>query len=80
VPDKALHGNGVPCPACELRRDNLRESRAMDQSVGCNFCGGEGRVGKATQEIIREACEWARREYWPAREAEWAAAEVRDDA
>lgn len=71
MPDKALHGNGASCPACELRRDARRAARAMDQSVECNFCGGEGRVGKAVEAIIQEACEWAAAEYWPARERAW---------
>mgnify|MGYP000406868297 CR=1 FL=1 len=70
--DKALHGNGDNCPACELRRDDLRASKAMDQSVECNFCGGTGRVGKAVEQIIREAVEWARVHYWPERKAAWA--------
>lgn len=72
MPDKTLHGNGVNCPACELRRDPLREERAMDQAVACNFCGGSGRVGKAVAEIIREACEWAKAHYWPERDRAFA--------
>ena len=71
--DPTLHGNGDNCPACELRRDELRAAAAMDQVVPCNFCGGTGRVGRAVAEIIREACLWARENYWPAREAAWAA-------
>lgn len=73
MPDITLHGNGDNCPACELRRDELRAAASMDQAVSCNFCGGTGRVGRAVVEIVREACEWARREYWPAREAAWRA-------
>lgn len=69
----SLHGNGADCPACALRRDELREARAVDQSVPCNFCGGSGRVGTAVEQIIREACEWAAENYWPQREAAWAA-------
>lgn len=72
MPDVTLHGNGVNCPACELRRDPLREDAAMDQSVECNFCGGTGRVGKAVEQIIREAVEWARDHYWPERDSAWA--------
>ena len=72
MPDIGLHGNGVPCPACELRREALIEGRAMNQSVECNFCGGVGRVGRAVEAIIREACEWAAANYWPQKEAEWA--------
>jgi hypothetical protein len=73
MPDASLHGNGDDCPACALRRDELRAARAMDQSVPCNFCGGEGRVGRAVAAIIREACAWAIEHYWPAKEAEWRA-------
>lgn len=71
APDAALHGNGVDCPACALRRDDLRAAAAMNQSVECNFCGGTGRVGRAVAEIVREACEWAADHYWPEREARW---------
>lgn len=73
MPDPALHGNGDDCPACALRREDLRASGAMDQSVPCNFCGGHGRVGRAVAAIIAEACAWAVTNYWPAKEAEWRA-------
>lgn len=69
--DKTLHGNGEDCPACALRRDDLREAGAMDQVVSCNFCGGSGRVGIALAEIIREAVGWAANHYWPERDARW---------
>jgi hypothetical protein len=70
--DKTLHGNGEDCPACNLRRDELRAQHAMDQAVPCNFCGGTGRVGIAVVDIIREAVSWAAKNYWPDREASWA--------
>ncbi|MAU44372.1 MAG: hypothetical protein CMP09_05970 [Yangia sp.] len=69
--DASLHGNGEKCPACELRRDPLREAAELDQAVECNFCGGTGRVGRAVAEIIREAVQWAAANYWPEREARW---------
>lgn len=69
MPDASLHGNGEDCPACALRRDELRATAAVDQSVSGNFCGGTGRVGRAVADIIREACEWAVQHYWPEREA-----------
>ncbi|APX88663.1 hypothetical protein BV394_02055 [Brevirhabdus pacifica] len=71
MPDVSLHGNGEDCPACALRREGLREVKAMKQAVSCNFCGGTGRVGRAVREIIREAVEWAAENYWPEREARW---------
>lgn len=71
-PDAGLHGNGDDCPACALRREDLRADRAMEQSVPCNFCGGTGRVGRAVTEIIREAVQWAASHYWPERVARWA--------
>ena len=70
MPDITLHGNGEDCPACALRRDQLRADAAMDQVVDCNFCGGTGRVGRAVEAIIREAVEWAAVHYWPHRDAE----------
>lgn len=68
MPDPTLHGNGEDCPACALRRDELRAAAAVDQVVPCNFCGGTGR---AVVEIIREAVAWAGEHYWPACEARW---------
>lgn len=70
-PDTSLHGNGVNCPACELRRDDLRAAAAMDQVVECNFCGGSGRVGRAVAGIVREAVQWASEHYLPERVARW---------
>lgn len=67
--DATIHGNGVDCPACALRRDELRAAAAINQVVSCNFCGGTGRVGRAVEEIIREAVLWACTHYWPEREA-----------
>jgi hypothetical protein len=75
IPDPGLHGNGINCPACELRRERLVADAAMDQSVACNFCGGTGRVGRAVAEIVREAVEWAARHYWPERIARWGEAD-----
>lgn len=71
--DPTLHGNGDDCPACALRRDELRAAAAVDQLVPCNFCGGTGRVGRAVVEIIREAVAWAAEHYWPSCEARWKA-------
>ena len=68
MPDMNLHGNGENCPACALRRDELRQSAALDQVVACNFCGGTGRVGRAVEDIIREDVKWAAEFYWPDRE------------
>lgn len=71
MPDQTLYGNGEDCPACALRRDELRESAAFDQVVSCNFCGWTGRVGRAVAAIVREAVNWAADHYWPEREARW---------
>lgn len=81
MPDITLHGNGEDCPACALRRDQLRAEGAMDHVVECNFCGGSGRVGRAVGAIIREAVEWAAKHYWPEQEARWKSAnrEVRSN-
>lgn len=73
MPDASLHGNGDDCPACALRRDELRAAGAMDQTVDCNLCGGLGRIPRDPGEIVRLSAEWARRHYWPAREAAWRA-------
>lgn len=72
MPDPTLHHNGQNCPACELRRDELRDRAALDQVVACNFCAGTGRVGHAVADIINEAVTWAKTHYWPLRETEYA--------
>lgn len=69
--DPALSGNGTDCPACALRRDDLRAAKELDQVVDCNFRGGSGRVGRAVADIIQEAVNWAAKHYWPAREADF---------
>lgn len=67
--DATLHGNGICCPACELRR----ESRdPMDETpVPCNTCGGTGRVGHSDHDIIRTSTAWAKEHYWPERIRRW---------
>jgi hypothetical protein len=70
--DKALKGNGVDCPACELQREAALNQLSMERSVPCNFCGGSGRVGSSVSDIIREAVTWAAEHYWPERERRWA--------
>jgi hypothetical protein len=70
--DKALKGNGVDCPACELQREAAIDQASMERSVPCNFCAGTGRVGIAVSAIILEAVTWAAENYWPERERLWA--------
>jgi hypothetical protein len=72
MPDKALKGNGVDCPACELQREAAINKLSMERSVPCNFCAGTGRVGIAVSAIILEAVTWAAENYWPERERRWA--------
>jgi len=70
MPDRYLHGNGEPCPACELRR---AAEPWLVTPVPCNQCKGKGRIPIPTMEIIRRATDDARRSYWPAVEARWQA-------
>lgn len=68
--DITLHGNGIPCPSCELRRE-ARDP--WDSSpVPCNDCNGTGRKGTDFQAYL-DAVAWAKEHYWPAKEAAWAA-------
>lgn len=72
--DAFLHGNGHPCPACSLRREDLAPRvSAEPEEVPCNECGGTGRIGIPDTDLVRESAAWARAHYWPAREARWAA-------
>ena len=73
MPDKHLHGNGKPCPACELRR---AAHQRQDIALPCNKCGGTGHLPIPTRTIISQAVAEARRHYWPAVEARWRAWET----
>lgn len=64
MPDMFLTGNGEDCPACALRRNELRAARAMEQSVACNQCNGIGRIERPIEVIIAEAVLWAEDHYW----------------
>lgn len=56
MPDITLHGNGEECPACALRRDKLRDQRAMVQEVSCNFCDGSGRARESVHITPEAPC------------------------
>ncbi len=71
--DPTLHGNGIACPACELRREEAHRHFTGRIDVPCNNCGGTGRVAFSTSDIIRGHVVWARENYWPERIARWAA-------
>ena len=73
MPDHTLHGNGEPCPACELRREALDRSQILQPVIECQVCDGSGLVPLSAAEIVRRTCEEARRIYWPAFEARIAA-------
>lgn len=65
MPDETLHGNHDPCPACELRRENI-DTRAFNRpAVECNRCGGKGYLPLTATEITRRTAAEARRTYWP---------------
>lgn len=63
--DAGLHGNGVSCPACELRRAEQDTRAVLRAPVPCNACGGTGRGAIADVEIVESSAEWARAHYWP---------------
>lgn len=67
--DLTLHGNGYPCPACELRREIEDKTQIMRPGIACNVCKGVGRLGFTEAEIVARTVEEARRLYWPAFEA-----------
>lgn len=73
MPDPALHGNGDPCPACEMRREAMAARGEWPEVRDCNVCAGTGRLPREIAVIVAETVAEARRLYWPAVEARWAA-------
>lgn len=67
--DATLHENGDPCPACELRREDRDPWDTTP--VPCNTCRGSGRVSRGEVEVAARSVAWARKCYWPEREARW---------
>lgn len=67
--DPSLHGNGYPCPACEMRREAQDKGAILRPETPCNACGGLGRLAYSDAEIVARTVEEARRLYWPAFEA-----------
>ncbi len=64
-PTPYLHGNNDPCAACELRREMVDTTGFDRPEIPCNVCGGKGYLPLEAAEIVRRACEKARRIYWP---------------
>lgn len=60
-----LVGNGAPCDACALRREWMDRGAVLRPATPCNVCGGVGFVPLPDAEIIKRACDEARRLYWP---------------
>lgn len=71
--DHTLHGNCERCPACAIRREALDLAGFDDRFLACNRCAGYGLIPIPVAQIIARAAEEARRSYWPALEARWAA-------
>lgn len=63
--DPFLHGNGYPCPACELQREADRERTVFGSKVRppCNNCEGTGRIAKPKAQIVSEQVASARIHY-----------------
>lgn len=78
--DSTLHGNCIPCPSCELRREALTGLSGefgpitdhRHVHVPCNDCGGQGLRPLTAQQVVDAAAAEARAKYWPAKEAVWA--------
>lgn len=69
--DINLHENGATCPACELRREEENTKISGRADVPCNNCGGTGRISAGVQTVINMNTAWAKKHYWPEREARW---------
>lgn len=63
MPDKLLHGNGIPCPARALQQEELR-GRMVEYVTKCQMCDGSGRIQRPLEDIVAEAVEEARRHHW----------------
>lgn len=70
--DPNLHENGMTCPSCELRREEVNKQIGGKVKVPCNQCGGTGRIAFAESQIVQTSANWARVHYWPERERRWA--------
>jgi hypothetical protein len=79
--DHTLCGNNDPCPACALQRESVigqadawgSVTDARHVHLPCQLCDGYGPLPLTEAEIVRRTVAAARRDYWPAREAAWAA-------
>jgi hypothetical protein len=49
-----------------MRREVADMSPVFREPIPCNVCNGTGFLPLAEAEIVRRACEEARRVYWPA--------------
>ena len=67
--DPSLHGNGKPCPACALRREEHDLGEVLRPETPCNLCGGAGRIPIPPMEIVAASAAWAAEFYWPAFDA-----------
>ena len=58
MPDLTLHGNSVPCPACEgegrMPSDRPKTGDLWLDTNTCRACRGLGRVPRPVEEIIAE--------------------------
>ena len=63
--DPTLDGNGEPCPACALRRQDEDTTAVLRPAVPCNHCGGIARVALPIEQIVAAHVAWARAHYWP---------------
>jgi hypothetical protein len=81
VSDHTLCGNNDPCPACALQREAVvgqagpwgPVTDGRQVHLPCQLCDGWGLLALSDAEIVARTVAIARRDYWPAREAAWAA-------
>lgn len=65
MPDPYLHGNGEPCPACALRREESRRRSVLGLGeTFCNHCNGTGRIAWSERKVYEHQLADARRFYW----------------
>lgn len=65
MPNRFLHGNGYKCPACELRRAEIKLGPFADPpKLECNECDSTGRIALTAETIIAKQVAWNTVHYW----------------
>lgn len=64
MPDKFLHGNGIDCPCCHLRRRLGKRGSNLTIRPHCGQCEGTGRIAVSVVVITANAARDAKQHHW----------------